>query len=78
MATTSMAAGSGTGSGIVGGTEKVATRKLIGSIPDLPEASRPCSRGKDLPKLVQVQEWRSKRERPRESITLMTHLSADR
>jgi len=60
-----------------GQTEKV-SRKLIGTIPKPQEPQRECKTGEELPKLVTVQEWVSKRERPRESITLMTQLSADR
>ena len=60
-----------------GGSEKVA-RKLIDSTPVEPEVQRTCKRGQDLPKLVLVQEWRTSKQRPRESITLMTQLSADR
>jgi hypothetical protein len=61
------------------GTEKGPSRKLIGDTPELPEPERECAPGgKGLPKLVLVQEWRSKQHRPRESVTLMTQLSADR
>ena len=54
------------------------SRKLIGSVPRIPEPKRECKQGMELPKLVLVQEWKTKKERPRESITLMTQLSADR
>ena len=58
--------------------EKVA-RKLIDTMPQNVDPHRSCKKGgKDLPKLVLVQEWRTKKQRPRESITLMTQLSADR
>ena len=61
-----------------GQTEKV-TRKLIDNMPQNVDPHRSCKKGgKDLPKLVLVQEWRTKKQRPRESITLMTQLSADR
>ena len=58
-------------------TEKVA-RRLMDSMPVESVPGRPCKRGEDLPKLVLVQQWNSKKQRPRESITLMTQLSADR
>jgi hypothetical protein len=58
--------------------EKV-PRKLIDNMPQNVDPHRSCKKGgKDLPKLVLVQEWRTKKQRPRESITLMTQLSADR
>jgi hypothetical protein len=42
-------------------------------------AARPCRPGTDdLPRLELVQGWRSRRPRPRESITLVTQLSSDR
>ena len=45
---------------------------------ELPEPRRPCKTEDDLPKLVTVQQWTSSKTWPRESITLMTQLSADR
>jgi hypothetical protein len=58
--------------------EKV-PRKLIDTMPQNVDPHRSCKKGgEDLPKLVLVQEWRTKKQRPRESITLMTQLSADR
>jgi len=54
-------------------------RKLIDNMPQNVDPHRSCKKGgEDLPKLVLVQEWRTKKQRPRESITLMTQLSADR
>ncbi len=61
-----------------GQTEKV-SRKLIDTMQVPEEPRRACKRGgNDLPNLVLVQEWRTKKQRPKESITLMTQLSADR
>ena len=58
--------------------EKV-PRKLIDTVEPIGDPLRSCKRGgKDLPNLVLVQEWTTKKQRPRESITLMTQLSADR
>lgn len=37
-----------------------------------------CYYDEDVPRLVSVQTWKSKKTRPRESITLMTQLSDDR
>ena len=63
------------------------TRSLLqvddgGNITDLPhdrEIERPeCEFDDSVPSLVSVQTWRSKKQRPRESITLMTQLSEDR
>ena len=51
---------------------------LANALPDLPEPRRQCTSGTDLPKLVTIQHWLSAKQRPRESITLMTQLSADR
>jgi len=43
------------------------------------ESERPeCEFDASVPSLVSVQTWRSKKQRPRESITLMTQLSEDR
>lgn len=59
--------------------EDTRKRILLGSgLPKLPEPQRPCRSGRDLPKLMALQEWISAKQRPRESITLMTQLSADR
>lgn len=51
---------------------------LAKALPELPEPRRACISGTDLPKLVTLQQWISAKQRPRESITLMTQLSADR
>ena len=42
------------------------------------EEKPPCYLDTNVPRLVSVQTWRSKKTRPRESITLMTQLSEDR
>jgi hypothetical protein len=61
------------------GTEDTQERILLGSaLPALPEPQRPCRPGRKLPKLVTLQQWISAKQRPREAITLMTQLSADR
>ena len=61
------------------GTEDTQERILLGSAHlELPEPQRPCRPGRKLPKLVTLQQWISAKQRPRESITLMTQLSADR
>jgi hypothetical protein len=60
-------------------TEDTQERILLGStLPELPEPQRPCRPGRKLPKLVPLQQWISAKQRPREAITLMTQLSADR
>ncbi len=60
-------------------TEDTQERILLGSaLPELPEPQRPCRPGRKLPKLVALQQWISAKQRPREAITLMTQLSADR
>lgn len=62
----------------VGQGEKV-PRMLLDTSQPIGDPLRSCKRGgKDLPNLVLVQEWQTKKQRPRESITLMTQLSADR
>jgi len=53
-------------------------RMLLGDTLLLPEPERPCRYEDNLPKLVTVQEWTSSKVRPRESISLLTQLSADR
>ncbi|KAG7673694.1 putative LARGE xylosyl- and glucuronyltransferase 2 [Nannochloris sp. 'desiccata'] len=63
------------------GTEK-SERKLMGSVPVGP-GDRSCRRANikeedELPNLVSVQKWTSSKERPRESISLVTQLSMDR
>jgi hypothetical protein len=61
------------------GTEDTQERILLGSaLPELPEPQRTCRPGRKLPKLVTLQQWISAKQRPREAITLMTQLSADR
>jgi len=42
------------------------------------EERPPCYLDTDVPQLVSVQTWRSRKTKPRESITLMTQLSDDR
>lgn len=37
-----------------------------------------CKNANNLPNVLNVLEWKSHKERPRESLTLMTHLSVDR
>jgi hypothetical protein len=60
-------------------TEDTQERMLLGTaVPELPEPRRPCHSGRKLPKLVTLQQWISAKQRPRESITLLTQLSADR
>lgn len=54
------------------------TRKLVNINVDAPQPDRTCNYSTSLPKLVLVQEWLSQKQRPRESVTLMTHLSVDR
>lgn len=46
--------------------------------PPRPKPDVPCFYDEDVPRLVSVQTWKSKKTRPRESITLMTQLSDDR
>ena len=62
------------------GSELDNERRLMeeGGFLEHPEPHRLCAYGKKLPKLVQLQQWISVKQRPRESITLMTQLSADR
>ena len=60
-------------------SKDTAERMLLGTVvPELPESRRPCRSGRKLPKLVTLQQWISAKQRPRESITLLTQLSADR
>ena len=53
-------------------------RKLVNVNVDGTQPDRACNYSTSLPKLALIQEWRSQKHRPRESITLMTHLSLDR
>lgn len=61
--------------------EKAEAEDLPVNITALPEPRRPCletEESKDLPWLLSLRRWESSIEQPRESITLMTQLSADR
>lgn len=51
-----------------------------GSQHNILEAHRRCQAGNksDLPNLVTLKQWASSKSRPRESISILTHLSADR
>jgi len=64
-------------------TRQESTRRLLdvtgiaengGQLPE--RTCRPANG--NLPKLVLIHEWRSKKKRPRESVTLVTQLSVDR
>ena len=48
-------------------------KEIPTSLPD-----RECEFDDDVPELVSIQTWRTEKQSPRESITLMTQLSDDR
>lgn len=63
-------------------TSEKSERKLMGSIP-LGPGNRACrspseKEDTEIPTLVSIQRWKSAKERPRESISLVTQLSMDR
>ena len=57
-------------------TPENVTQEETANKPPPPDVA--CYYDENVPQLVSVQTWRSKKKRPRESITLMTQLSDDR
>ena len=51
---------------------------LDAAAPEPPRPCKPPSLHTELPKLVTVQQWLSAKAVPREAITIITQLSADR